>query len=144
MTSPSGRAARAHSRLLIPSFSAEMMLGMLPGMSIPPETSSAIRTARILPMSMRGDEDVDLQGASENRKGVLIVFLGQAGRARGDSSACARGKAPEDEHAGQHPWPQQLCEEEEVGIMGGGPESRAVEIVQSGSPIGGRTAPSPM
>jgi len=46
-TSPSGTPSLAHSLLVIPSFPAEMIFGIFPGISIPPAIKRPIRAAFI-------------------------------------------------------------------------------------------------
>ena len=41
IASPTGSASRAHSRLLMPSLDAQIMLGMLPGINSPPRCATA-------------------------------------------------------------------------------------------------------
>lgn len=47
MASPRGTPRRAHSELVILNLFAEIMLGMLPGMSIPPEIKRPSNAALI-------------------------------------------------------------------------------------------------
>jgi len=46
-TSPMGIPSLAHSLLVIPSFPAEMILGMFPGINMPPDMSRPYKAALI-------------------------------------------------------------------------------------------------
>ena len=70
---PRGTPSFAHSLLVIPSFPAEMMLGMLPGISMPPDTRRPIRTAWIWTMSMAGLSSAAVSVALSNMAEIMLT-----------------------------------------------------------------------
>jgi hypothetical protein len=70
---PKGTPSLAHSPLVMPSLPAEMMLGMLPGMSMPPEMSRPYKAALICCWLIAGEISAAVKVALSRMADIMFT-----------------------------------------------------------------------